>query len=448
MKLLIKYFEKYIPVLSFTVLALLLFSDAEGQVVLSLDAVKSMALSHNPMLGISRHKITESKDSLAGMRSNYYPRVSANAAYLYHDNNNILINQGALGAISGIPIPPQNYTLQGKNNIFIGGITAIQPLTQLMKVGTGVQAAGASVSIAEQKHIRSEHQLSQAAEKLFFGILISQKKLQQAQLSIELINLQLYDVQSGLLAGKVDSVQFYGLQAKLSGQQQKVMQLENQLDNYKADLNVLMGRAAEEPLILSTEAVPLGELKPMPYYQQEWDGQNQDLKIAGLIGQRAQLGVKAAKREYLPEVSVFAGYSYNDIIDVLPNNTVSAGVLLSWNILDFGARKMALHQRLTQQKEAEELIHYTRLQTSAELIKAYRHVNQSAQLITAANKTITYRRSELKLKKDALFAGKLLKQEVLTTENDLMQAEADLFAAQLNYRMALSDLEINAGVYR
>ena len=447
MKLLIRYYKNCIPALLLNVLALMLFLSADGQEIFNLETVKSMAVSHNPLLGISQHQITESRDSLAIMRSNYYPHVSANAAYLFNDNNNILINQGALGVISGIPIPPQNYTIKAKNNIFIGGVTAMQPLTQLMKITTGVRAAVTSVSIAEQKHIRSVQQLSQGAEKLYFGILISQKQLQQAQLNIELINLQLYDVQSALLAGKTDSVQLYGLQAKLSGQQQQVMQLENQLENYKADLNVLMGRDAQQPLMLSMEVMPVTDLQPVTYYQQEGDSNNEDLKIAALVGQKAQFGVKAAKKEYLPDVSVFAGYSYNDILDILPNNTFTGGVLLSWNILDFGARKMALHQRLTQQKEAEENIAYTKMRANADLVKAYRKVNQSAQLINAAFKTVTFRQRELKLKKDAHLAGKVLKQEVLATENDLVQAETDLFAAQLNYRLALSDLEISAGIY-
>lgn len=415
---------------------------------LTLTELKAMAVKQNRLLTIGAYRVTESRDSLAAVKSKYYPNLNANAAYVYNDKNQIGIQQGQLGMIQGIPIPTQNSVYNTNHSIFAGMVRLEQPLTQLTKIATGVKAGQTDVAISEQRQSKSVQQVSQYAEKLYYGILISQKQLVQARISIQLINLQIYDVQSALMAGKTDSVNLYGLEAKLAGQQQKLMQTQNQLDNYKADLNVLLGRGADTPLELAEPTAPGPNLQPLDYYLNQAGTGNPDIKIASLTQQKTVYGITAAQKQYLPDISAFAGYSRQDITNLLPNNNFNAGLMLTWTIFDFGTRRAILHQRQVQQKEATENLSYTQERVRADLDKAYRNVSQSQLLITAAAKAVKYRQRELALKKSALLAGKVLKQDVLTTENDLAQAEADYYSARFNYQLALSDVEVAAGIYK
>ncbi len=66
-------------------------------------------------------------------------------------------------------------------------------------------------------------------------------------------------------------------------------------------------------------------------------------------------------------------------------------------------------------------------------------------MIAVARKAVTYRKEALKVQSDKQVAGLNLKEDLLNTQSQLAKSEADLYAAQLSYRIALSDLRILTG---
>lgn len=415
---------------------------AQQQTAFTLEEVKAMALQHNKLLSISRNRVVESEDSVIMVRSKYFPNLKANAGYAYTDKTDVTIKQGKLGTVAQIPIPPENYTLfTGNHNWFAGSLGVQQPLTQLTKISAGVQAARLSSAIARAKQFQSESQVRQAAEKLYYGLLISRKQQDQAQVMLRLLELQRYDAESAVMAGKADSAVLYGLDAKLAGQQQKLLEVQDQWAGYREDLNILMGRTPElpiEPIAVKIEQAPL---LPLESYLTQAATANADVRLADLTYQKTAVGISAAKKEYLPNISAFAGYTRQDIVDFLPQNNFSAGLILNWTILDFGTRKALLHQRNIQRQEAADNLEYTRQHISAEIEKKYRKVKLARLQQEAAARAVQYRRRALQLKQDAFRSGKALKQDVLSAESDLSQAEVDAYSADLNYLIVLSDLK-------
>jgi outer membrane protein TolC len=66
-------------------------------------------------------------------------------------------------------------------------------------------------------------------------------------------------------------------------------------------------------------------------------------------------------------------------------------------------------------------------------------------LIAVAQKAVGFRREALKIQLDKSDAGLNTKVDVLNAKSSLAKSEADLYAAQLSYRLALSDLNILEG---
>ena len=66
-------------------------------------------------------------------------------------------------------------------------------------------------------------------------------------------------------------------------------------------------------------------------------------------------------------------------------------------------------------------------------------------MIAVARKAVTYRKEALKVQSDKQVAGLNLKEDLLNTQSQLAKSEADFYAAQLSYRLALSDLRILTG---
>jgi outer membrane protein TolC len=74
-------------------------------------------------------------------------------------------------------------------------------------------------------------------------------------------------------------------------------------------------------------------------------------------------------------------------------------------------------------------------------------MKQSEELITVAGKAAEFRREDLKLQIDRHESGLTLESDVLAAKAAMAKAESDYFSAQLNYRIALSELKILTGTY-
>lgn len=437
-----------ISILFFSFFIYALAAVGQSPVKLSLTEAQEMAVKQNRLLRISRFKEQESLDSVKNMRSKYYPNIDAAGLYNYTTNTDVSIPQGILGSISGFPIPDQDYKLfEGRHGIVVGGVQVTQPLSQLTKVATGVKVAETNLSIAKAQTRRNELKIKQGAEKLYYGILIAKKQREQAMVDLELYKAQLYDVVSALLAGETDSTRYYGLQAQISSGQQKLMQAGYQIENYTADLVELTGLPAGTSLELDSVIRAEPDSTPAAEYQEKAEANNPEIRIAALTREKAKFGVLAAKKNYIPDLSLTAGYTYQNVLRLLPDNNYHVGVLMTWKILDWGSRRSLLDQRRSQENQAEELLAHTREQVNNATSKAYRNKLQARQLLDAAGKAVEYRRQELRFAQNRRAAGEVLKRDVLTAQSNLAKAETDYFSALLNYRLAGSELQIAVGDY-
>jgi outer membrane protein TolC len=247
------------------------------------------------------------------------------------------------------------------------------------------------------------------------------------------------------MAGKTDSVNRTGLLAKLADEEQKTLQLTYQYQGYQDDLDELLGYPPATPIAPLPVTDTLYTLQPLSAYIAQASEQNPDVRIASQTRDKAAFGVSAARKDFIPDVGLAGGYGYQNAISLLPENNFFVGVILHWNILDFGGRRAVVNERLALQQQADTNLVYTKAHTTIAVQKAYRNVQQSLALIQVAQKAVRYRREELKMKEDARLAGTLLKREVLATQADLAKALADLYAAQLNYRMAITALSVVTG---
>jgi outer membrane protein TolC len=68
-------------------------------------------------------------------------------------------------------------------------------------------------------------------------------------------------------------------------------------------------------------------------------------------------------------------------------------------------------------------------------------------LIKVAGKVVKYRGEDLKIQNDKRKSGMNLESDLLSAKAAMAKAESDYFAAQLNYRIALSELKILTGNY-
>jgi outer membrane protein len=417
----------------------------------SLRQLTDSALRNSHILAGKDWQMKERSARIAEDKIKKYPSVNLNGNYLHNFIlDRITIPAGTIGDVQLSPgfnalLPNTDKTFKvGKYNTYLAGVTVYQPITQQLKINTGIEVDKQDLALTQKERLKMSLQLKLAIEKQYYGALIARKQMEEAQAKLELARTQFDDVESGLLAGKTIQPNRSGLEADIADQEQNILKLNIQAGDCISDLISLTG--------IPADSLELDEVEPIVYtvdpvhsYLSAAMSGNTDLQMANITKSKALLGIKAAKQANLPDLGLVGGYMYQSGNSILPADNPYVGVSLKWNLQDLFSNKAIEKQRQAQARQADENIAGTKLQLRDDVEKAYRKMNQSLALIGVAQKAVTFRRQEMKLLEDKLAAGLVLKQDILTARSQLAKSESDLYAAQLSYRLAVSDLNFLTG---
>lgn len=422
---------------------------------ISLGTAVDMALQNNHLLNIRKLQVEEKQQKLNEDRVKYLPVIGIGGSYQYNSSlPELVIEQGRFGVLPlggiNIPLPAIDERFElGQHDVYNAGVTFYQPLTQIGKINAGVNYSITEMQIAQTEEKRAAMQVKQAVEKLYFGMLIVMKQIEEAELKVSLAKTKLHDAESALAAGKTTGSSIYGLSAGAADEEQNLLKLRMQYDDYASDLIQLTGLDPDDKLV--PEPVeperPNEDLVSVDTSLDIADKGNNDLRIALLNKTKADYSVRAGKYSYLPDVGILGGYTYQEGTDIYPKNNTYIGASLKWNLNDAFANRMVVKQRTFLRQQAEENLLNTKEQVDRDIAKSYRRLSQSEELIRVAGKVVEYRREDLKLQADKRKSGLNLEADLLSAKAAMAKAEADLYAAQLNYRIALSELKMLTGRY-
>lgn len=428
------------------------YSAAQQKEVLSLPRAIEMAFQNNHLLNARKFQVVEKLAKVEEDRVKKYPVVNVSSSYQYNAALGALtIPQGSFGSLplsSGttvlLPDAEKKFDL-GSHHTANAGVVVYQPITQLSKIKVGIDIAKTDVTIAEQQRDKTALTIRQAVEKLYYGLLISGKQQAEAQAKLELARLKLYDVEGALLAGKTVDVNKVGLQASIADEEQNLLKLQIQEEDYAADLKLLTGSTAAGFVLENVSVLP-EVVASAEEYKLAAASQNPDIRVATLGELKTEQAIKAARLSYRPDVGAVAGYTYQVGNILFPTHSPYVGINFKWNIQDIFSNKQVLAQRCALLQQARENVAGVQEQVNAEIDKAHRKVGQASALVVVAQKAVNYRTEELRLQMDRLEAGQSLMADMLAIRSLLAKAEADLLAAQLNYNLARSELALLTGI--
>jgi outer membrane protein len=423
--------------------------------VLNLDDAIDLALQNNHLLNVRKYQVEEKQEKVNEDRVKFLPTVAIGGSYQYNTNlPSITVDQGMFGTLpfSGVyyPLPPVDEIIEvGNHNVYNAGVTFYQPVSQIGKINAGVQFSKAELQIARTEKSKAAFQIKQAVEKLYFGLLILRKQIEEAEIKLTLAKTKLHDVESASTAGKTTESNIYGLSASAADEEQNLLKLKIQYDDYEADLVQLTG--LDPAVALELQPVPADnfrvDLPAVDTSINESGLKNNDLIMASLNKTKADYSIKSSKFSYLPDLGILGSYTYQEGSEIYPKNNAYIGASLKWNLQDILSNRTVQKQRTFIRKQAEENLANTKEQVSKDIIKSYRKLKQSEELIKVAGKVVEYRSEDLKIKNNARIAGLNLESDLLAAKAAMAKAESDYFAAQLNYRIALSELKILTGSY-
>lgn len=416
--------------------------------VITLGKAVDLALQNNNLLRVKQLQVAEQQAKMNEKRVNYFPAVTVNGSYLYNaEVGQLVIPAGTFGslplgpaAVISLPNEEKRFDVS-KHQTFMAGASLYQPITQLGKIKKGVDVARTDYSIAVTEQTKARQQITNAVEQLYYGVLVVRKQKEQAQKKTEVAHLNLYDVQSARLSGKTTGANEAGLNAAVASEEQELLKLKFREEDYLADLKSLTGISATD-ITLAEENNDTFLTLSLQEYQALAEKNNPDIQLTSLQKQKSELAIQANQWNYLPDVGLVAGYLYQEGNSIMPKSNPYAGASLKWNIQETFSNRQVLNQRKIVQQQALENETYTRKQTTVAVEKAYRKMKQAEELISVAQKAVNYRREEMKIEADRKETGLGRPVKLLETQAGLAGAEADLYAAQLSYKVAVAELRM------
>ena len=414
---------------------------------LTLAEAVHLAVAQNRTLKIARLKVEESEQKKAGERSAYFPSLTTRAnVWHISELQNIEIPAGALGTVGGAPNPAQNVTIpQGQNTLYSSGTMLAQPLTQLLRIHQANRMAAAEVASSRDDVKKAENEVAVQVHTLYYGILVAQMEKKAAEQQTTYAAENLRESEEDVRNGSALKVAAIGGRAGLLEGQQAVLTADLQLADLRTELNDLLGLPLDTELELDPEVATNFETLPKAEYLKMAWAQNPEILSAEETVRKAQAGVKAAKTAYIPDVTAFARYSYQNGVPFLVRNFGTFGVDLDYDLFDFGKRRAAVRERAAQLAQAEQNLERLKEEVAVAIERSYNKVERTKSLVNVATQVATLRQESERLATNQAAQGEVLVSERRQATAARYKAQADLLQASLGYLLARAELEQAVG---
>lgn len=233
--------------------------------------------------------------------------------------------------------------------------------------------------------------------------------------------------------GVVSKSDFLHAQVNLGDVQLRHQQALDQLSNAKDGLRVLIGMTAGEPFTVDEMIhipAPAGTLAEARARALDHNPQ-----IQALTQQidAARSGVSAARSVYKPQFNLVAQQDWNSYNPGFKNDSYTVGGVMSWNILDFGARSGQVDRAVAGLSAAQAQQQVAQNQLMSQVGEVWR----AAQL---ADQRLRVKQLAIGQSEEAARLEKLRYSQGLSTMTNLLQAQAELDKSRAEFVQAQYEL--------
>ena len=414
---------------------------------LTLSEAVHLALQQNRTLKIARSKVHENDYRKEAARSDYLPTIT-NQSNILHitELQDVSIPAGAFGAAAGVPIPNRGtLLLQGKKTLYSSGTMIAQPLTQLLRIRQENRAAAAEAATSRDDLKNAENEVALQVHSLYYAILVVQlqKKAAEQQTSFATENLR--DNENDVRKGSALQVAAIQSRAELLQGRQSVLTAELQIDDYTTEMNDLLGLPLDTKLELDPEVEANFETLPKSEYVKEAWEENPEIRAAEEAVVKARAGVAAAKTAYIPDITAYARYSYQDGVPFFVHNFGTVGINMNYTLWDFGKRRATVREHSAQLAEAEQNLEHLKEQVGVAIERSYNKLERTRSMVHVATQVAQLRQESERLATNQAAQGVVLVSDVRHATAANYEAKAELLQANLGYLLAWAELERTVG---
>ena len=409
---------------------------------LNLHEAVELALRHNHNVRIADLHVEEERHAKEVARSAYLPTLRNDSLFAHAtDTQFIAIPQGALGVVSGTAIPGHQFTLnQGEKNFVSSGTGLTQPLTELFKIKAGNDVARANLNASREKARGVENDVALKVREVYYNILVVQSKRQAIEANIRAVeDLQSERVQQ-VKYGSTLEVDLIESKAQLLQAKQDLLTTELQLSDLRLKFNDIVGFPLKTDIALDPNVpAPTESCEREQCIKLALDS-HPEITEARAEVEKASAGVRAAKREYIPDIEAFARYSYQENVPFLARNFGTFGVHFGYDLFDGGKKRATLRERDAQLAQAKENLARISDEVEVRVQTASNKLERTQQMVAVSEELLATRQEGRRVSAQQLKQGTYLGSQADAAAAQEFEAQTLLLQSQLEYAQAQDEL--------
>ena len=340
---------------------------------ITLDQVKQQvaAMAASPLARLGQLSIEAAKLHRLGVQSDYFPKIGATVTNLHFTDflgEVLTLRRPLAGATAQVPVPllSQNQT--------VVALTFVQPITPLFQVYQAVKIARADERIAMAKAGRAIAQniSNTQIEETYFKLLIAQRRVISADRKLRIAETPtLYASVSRVVRAPAQEPELLGAKAAATAfaEVRELTDSLNRMMGWPSDTELDL--VQPDPLVENISAADIGD-------------KNVTANLEVIEAEQTVIKARAAstlsKLTYIPTVAATSGFIYQNALPLLPTTFGYGGLIISYNIYDFGKRERAVKEASAQREMAEIAVQLTKSKVAANMKAAYAELERTRQL--------------------------------------------------------------------
>ncbi|MBQ4229109.1 MAG: TolC family protein [Bacteroidaceae bacterium] len=443
---------------------------------ITLSQARELALEHNKDIAKSKLTLEQTQNDAKAYKTNYYPRINLMAADFYSTSKGDFSIAGGhlpiymLNPATGTYVPnvtmgaDGNYILNQYadfpstkmdykvGNIFLGGVSLTQPLYMGGKITAAYRMASRGAEMAEENIRLTESQVILNTDEAYMQAIRARQLADVARSYKQLLEELMKNVESAVRHGLKTRNDQMKVQVKLNEAELAIQRAENGIRLSTMNLCHVIGLPLNTPLQLDADQFSDAVPATIPT-----DGLSIDARPESAILQAktdiASQQVKLTRSDYLPQLAMFAGYSYVNGIKLsgsklLDTGAGAVGATLKVPLITFGERTYKLRSAKARQQIAQTEQQDLTEQMQLELAQAANNFDEAQTELGITQRSLEQAEENMRLARQQYDAGLEPLSQLLDAQAMWQQASADHVNAKCQLQVAHTKLLKAQGVLK
>lgn len=418
---------------SFIAVAAVLFTAApalaQEPVTLTLEQVVQRAQQHSPQVAQAAGSVIT-----AGAAER-----SAVGAFL----PNLNVSSNANLASTSRFDPNLGTTISGSRDSYSAGLSTSMDLFTGGRRGADLRRSRAQTDAAEAALVEQHYAVARNAKAGYFDVRRAEDLIRAAEARLSRAEQVLEAAERRMQVGSGTRSDVLRSQLEVNNSKQALLLAQNQKRNAMYALGRIVGidgpadAAADQPLEATELPYTREQLLDMVLQQSPVVVTAQANELA------ATAGARAARAQYLPTLSTSGNYNWasNDSPFADINGSWSLRLGMSFPVFNRFQREESIERANVQADVARLQLEDTRRLARVNLERVLGTLETAQQQVVLAGQALEVAEEDLRMQQERYRLGVSTILDQVTSQENVVRAEADLIAARYDYQLARAELE-------